>query len=258
MDHEARRSEPTASAAATDGASSGVHRKALLEVHAELEIQLGETGDTAQMVGALESFAHEKGGFVASSTVGGRSAESGAHLVVRVPTADIGGVRALLAGKGSLMRESQTATDVTDSIADVDARVSAARLEEKRLLKLLEEKTGQLSDILAAEKVLAEVRERIERFEAEKRVAEGRVDLATVDVWIRPPQTSGPVIGELVAAGRDGVSAAKVVGLTMVSVALRGGPTTILLGGFGWLLAAIVRGLVKRSKSRLGRLALTT
>lgn len=240
-----------ASAPAVTEASSGVHRKALLEVHAELEIQLGETGDTAQMVGALESFAHEKGGFVASSTVGGKSADSGAHLVLRVPAVDIGGVRALVAGKGSLMRESQTATDVTDSIADVDARVSAARLEEKRLLKLLEEKTGQLADVLAAEKVLGEVRERIERLEAEKRVAEGRVDLATVDVSIRARESSGPVTGELVTAARDGVSAAKVVSLTMVSVALRGGPTTLLLGGVGWLIAALVRTLVKRGKSRL-------
>ncbi|MEO6572698.1 MAG: DUF4349 domain-containing protein [Polyangiaceae bacterium] len=251
MDHEARRSEPSAAAPTAGAASSGVHRKALLEIHAELEIQLGETGDTTQMVGALESFAHEKGGFVASSTVGGKSADSGAHLVLRVPAADIGGVRALVAGKGSLMRESQTATDVTDSIADVDARVSAARLEEKRLLTLLEEKTGQLADVLAAEKVLGEVRERIERLEAEKRVAEGHVDLATVDVSIRPRESSGPAIGELVAAGRDGISAAKVVSLTMVSVALRGGPTTLLLGGVGWLIAAIVRILVKRSKSRL-------
>jgi hypothetical protein len=251
MDHEARRSEPAASAPATVGAASSVHRKALLEVRAELEIQLGDTGDAAQMVDALTSFAHEKGGFVASSTIGGKSADAGAHLVVRVPTADIGGVRTLLAGRGSLMRESQTATDVTDAIADVDARVSAARLEEKRLLTLLEEKTGQLADILAAEKVLAEVRERIERYEAEKRVAEGRVDLATVDVWIRPPHASGPVMGELVAAARDGVSAAKVVSLTMVSVALRSTPTMLLLGGVGWLIAAIVRGLVKRSKGRL-------
>src|SRR6185436_4221729 len=99
--------------------------------------------------------------------------------------ADLGAVRAALGAGGTIARESVQTTDVTDALADLDARLRSAREEEKRLLKLLEERTGSLNDVLASERALAGVRERIEQLEAQQRVAQGRVDLATVDVWLR-------------------------------------------------------------------------
>jgi len=246
--------------AARDGASSGASskppattegdpgapraaRRALLEIHAELEVD-ASADEARRIAERLDALARERGGFVASSSFD----ESAAHVVARVPADAIGEVRRILAGAGPIARERETATDVTDAVADLDARARAAHQEEARLLRLLDEKTASLGDVLAAEKALAEVREKIERLDAEQRVAHERVDLATVDVTVRIPTTGGPIVARLADAARDGVVGAREVSLAMVVLALRVAPTSLLLAAAGWILFVAARRMARRGR----------
>ena len=223
------RSAAPAAAAREQAAAAGpaAPRKALLEVRLELAADVTSGEDATRLVRALEARTNGAGGYVESSTLG----EWGSHLVLRVPTAELDSVRGTLASNGPLSREVRTAKDVTDAVLDLDARVKSAKLEETRLLDLLQNKTGNLADVLAVEKALAEVRERIERMETEQRSAHARVDLAVVDVslTLRGALEGAPVGQRLIVAGREGVAAAREAVIVVGTTTLRVAPTGLML-----------------------------
>jgi hypothetical protein len=241
---------PAAPNGAHEAGKNTTARQQLLEIQASFELGLAPDATLQATTAPLIALVEARGGYVEESELGGGSQAQG-RLVLRVPTAALGELRARLAQSGNVLRESQTAKDVTDAIADVDARRSAAAAEEARLRKLLDEKTGSLADVLAVEKALADVRERIERLDAEVRVAKGRVELATVTIVLRPAAVNDAdrTLGERVReAARDGASTARdvVVGLTLLG--LRAAPTLAILSLFPALLLLLAR----RGKRTLG------
>jgi hypothetical protein len=213
-------------------------RKAMLEVHASFDVDVTNANDAASLVQRLTALTNESGGFVASD----ESNANATRLVLRVPASSIDRVREILARGNSIARESHTATDVTEAIADVDARVKSARIEESRIASILTERTGTIADVLAAERALADVRERIERLEAEQRVAQGKVDLATVQIAITTAEaTSDTTFASRASiAVHDGIDSARALVVGTVLFALRAGPVALLLalGFFGLFVCA--------------------
>jgi hypothetical protein len=81
----------------------------------------------------------------------------------------------------------------------------------------MSQKAGSIGDLLAAEKELARVRETVERYEAQKRTLDGRVDLATIHVSLatRPVpawQTPKTSIARAASEGLRGAVALAVYG----------------------------------------------
>lgn len=114
-------------------------------------------------------------------------------------------------GVGTL-HEQTRAVDVTEALADVDARLH--------------------DDVLAVERSLGDVRARIEQLEAEARNAHGRVDLATVDVELTVSRDALPATlpAQARVALRDGVVGARTMVSLLLLFALRAGPSLALLG----------------------------
>ena len=75
---------------------------------------------------------------------------------------------------------------------DVQARVANARRLEARLIDLLANRTGKLSDALSVERELARVREEIERYEGRMRYLRTRSAISTMTVTVHEP---APVLG---------------------------------------------------------------
>ena len=80
---------------------------------------------------------------------------------------------------------------MTEQVVDVEARLSNARNTEKRLVDLLQKRTGDLADVLAAEREIARVREEIERFDAQRKNLERRVTYATLNLEVTEEHTRG-------------------------------------------------------------------
>jgi hypothetical protein len=229
-----------------------VGRKALLEIHASIDVDVEKPERAKAMVVELDDFARTNGGYTAEARFGTDSGLT--RLVLRVKPADLPALRKVLAGDGQIARDTETATDVTEAIADIDARLRSARIEEARILKLLEERWGTIADVLAAERALADVRQRIERLEAEQRVAQGRVDLATVDVSLRHPAAGNadePVGTRLAEAAKDGVWGAKAVLVGLTTASLRAGPTLLLLASIAILTLLGVRRALRLARRRV-------
>ena len=235
--------QPAPASAKLDGAPQ---RRQLLEIKAELEVDLTKAEAMGSTLERLERTARDKGGFVANLAVG---QDGVARMTLRVPAADLPAVRGVLQDAGKVTREQQTATDVTEAIADLDARLRVARAEETRILKLLEERTGSMADVLTAEKSLADVRERIERLEATQRGAVQRVDLATVEIVVRSPAAvvkEPTLAGKLAQSAGTGVEVAGSVVVALVQAALVAGPTLLMFALMGGAIAALARRLVRK------------
>jgi hypothetical protein len=151
---------------------------------------------------------------------------------------------------GQVVEDTQGSQDVTDQIVDLDARVVSARATEVRLVQLIRERTGKLSDVLEVERELTRVRLDIERLVAEKTNLDRRVSYTTIDVTIteeRKASLDGPLsfATRLRIAAADGVEAAFDTVATMILMILRAGPTLILWAivvATGWLIVRRFRG----------------
>jgi hypothetical protein len=234
---------PAAGAEARPAAGS------LREVRVSLELELRSADGARAALARLGEVARGAGGFVQVASSG--TGEARSHLVLRVPPASLAMVRAACADAGAIARDEETQTDVTDAIGDLDARLRAGQVEESRLLALVAERTGSVGDVLAAERALADVRDRIERLDAESRASHGRVELATVEVWMAHPegaQGEGTIAARLSSAAKDGVRGAGDVALSMATIALRVGPSAAIFA----LLAGGLLALVKRWRGRRG------
>ena len=211
----------------------------MLEVRLDVAMDVGSDDEAAKVVRAASDRTVALGGFVETSAI--HSGQS--SLVLRVPVAELDAVRAVLASNGPLASETKSARDVTDAVMDLDARAKSAKIEEARLLDLLQNKTGNLADVLAVEKALADVRERVERLETEQRAAHGRVELAVlaVSLHVRGALDGAPLGQQMTIAAREGIAAAKTASILLVTTTLRAGPTLLLLAAAAWFGLRIVR-----------------
>jgi hypothetical protein len=103
---------------------------------------------------------------------------------LRVPGNQLDAALADLKRLGRVESESQNGQDVTAQYVDLEARLSNSRKSEQRLLELLQQRTGKLSDVLEVENELSRVREEIERMEGERRLLSKQVQFATVNATV--------------------------------------------------------------------------
>lgn len=103
---------------------------------------------------------------------------------LRIPAADLSSALADLRPLGRVETESQTGEEVSQEHADLVARLKTSRETEDRFRGILQQRTGNVSDVLEVEEAIARVRGDIERMEAEQKALEHRVDFATVDLQL--------------------------------------------------------------------------
>lgn len=103
---------------------------------------------------------------------------------LRVPAAQLDAALTQLKTLGRVESESQNGQDVTAQYVDLEARLSNSRNTEQRLLDLLRQRTGKLSDVLEVETELSRVREEIERMEGERLLLSKQVEFATLTATV--------------------------------------------------------------------------
>ncbi|HMS34109.1 MAG TPA: DUF4349 domain-containing protein [Ignavibacteria bacterium] len=92
------------------------------------------------------------------------------------------------AGKtGKVMSLNINGDDITEEYIDTDARCKTQKALEERLIKLLEEKTAKLADVVEVEEKLADVRAQIESMEGRLRFLKSQSDYSTLTVSIFEP-----------------------------------------------------------------------
>jgi hypothetical protein len=166
----------------------------LLARSARLTLLVGDLDAARAEVDRIVSAA---GGFIGQLRL---SDERGAKRLMsgnlRVPEKTLDGTMEQLRRVGKVRREGRDAEDVTQQSADLNARLANARNSEKRLNDILANRTGDLKDVLEAEREVSRVRGEIEQMEAARRVLDRRITFATVELEMAEEQKAALDIGD--------------------------------------------------------------
>ena len=153
------------------------------------------TGNASLEVHALDSaitrarlLAVRLGGYVGNTNVqGGKDQPRMATLEIKLPAPRFDEAIGGLAPIGKVEAVNVSAQDVSEEYVDVAARVANGRRLEEQLVRLLERRTGRLSDALEVERELARVREQIERYEGRMRWLRSRAAVSTLSLTLHEP-----------------------------------------------------------------------
>jgi len=114
--------------------------------------------------------------------------------VVRVPVDSFDEAIEAVVQLGIPENRQSKAQDVTEEYVDLESRIAGKQQLEKRILKLIDERTGGIEDVIAVEKQLSRVREEIEQAQGRLKYLQNRTALATLTISAReerdyvPPQ----------------------------------------------------------------------
>jgi hypothetical protein len=103
---------------------------------------------------------------------------------LRIPANELGPAVADLKTLGRVENESQSGEEVTQQYTDLVARLKNSRETEQRFRSILQQRTGNVVEVLQVEEGIARVRSDIERMEAEQKALEHRVDFTAVELQL--------------------------------------------------------------------------
>jgi hypothetical protein len=112
------------------------------------------------------------------------NAPRGLQASLRIPASELALAVADLKTLGRVENESQSGEEVTQQHTDLVARLKNSRETEQRFRTILQQRTGNVVEVLQVEEGIARVRGDIERMEAEQKDLEHRVDFAAVELQL--------------------------------------------------------------------------
>ncbi len=126
------------------------------------------------------------GGYVSSSQIRGGGSASDyrtLYMTARIPAEDSEKFVSELGKLGTVVRQSESAEDVTLQYSDTESRIKALEIEQERLNALLE-KADSLETIIALEDRLTEVRYELENYQSRKKVYDDLISYSTIDITL--------------------------------------------------------------------------
>lgn len=218
---------------------------------ARVEVDSLEAG-----VAAVQRMAAAAGGWIAHSSLSlGERQVHTARLEVKVPAERWDELVAGLERIGELRQLTTGTEDVGEQFVDLTAQLANAQRLEERYVQLLETRTGSLEDLLAVERELGRVRERIEMLQGRLRYLNQRVAISTLVVNLEEPTDllalspeSDPIRDAFRDAWRNFVGVI-TGGIALLGVVL---PLALLLGGAVWVWASVRRWRRTRGRAEEG------
>ncbi|SEM07865.1 protein of unknown function [Blastococcus sp. DSM 46786] len=193
--------------------------------------------DPAEGAQQVSELVESVGGRVDERTVQATSGVDGAEgvvadLVVRVPADELTGVLADLEELGDVSSVSVSRSDVTATVVDLDARITALQASVARLLALMDD-AATTEALLEAEQALSQRQQELESLQSRRATLADQVELSTLRVHLEP-------FGVAPAGGPDGFLDGLATGWRSL-VAVAGGAVVVLGVVLPWLvLAALV------------------
>lgn len=230
-----------------------------------------ETTEFDAAIAAIESMIAESGGYIQSSNVSGdtRYNDDGttsvvnryASYTVAVPSEKFEDFLSQSGTIGNVTSLNRSAENITSRYTDTEARIASLKVQEERLLAMMEE-SGDLESLIALEERLSEVTYEIESYQRDLNNWDRRVAYSTVsiDLWevsvytptVPVTRTFGEKLGDAFSDGWKSFTRG-VQGLILVLAELL--PNLVLLAV---IVLAVVFGVRVVRKRRAAKRAKTT
>jgi hypothetical protein len=187
------------------------------------------TKEFAHARSSLEEILERHHGYAAKLRMVGQPASSTLTATLRVPSSEFAAAVNDLKTLGNVEREEQTADEITQRRADLEARLVNAQSTLARLQGILA-KGGKIGNVLEVQRQLSDVSAEIARLEVERVSTEHRVIFAQVLLSLR--EDAKPPAEGLVAEFRNAAMAGLSDALSNVSAivifVISRGPVTLL------------------------------
>ncbi|HWW75533.1 MAG TPA: DUF4349 domain-containing protein [Pyrinomonadaceae bacterium] len=197
-----------------------------------------EVDEPSKALPRLASLAESRGGFVVNTESrqqtggdGGRAYET-ITVQMRVPAAQFDAALAEIRAAGRVTSEKISGKDVTEEYIDLEARLRTQRALEAQLLEIMKQ-AHSVSDAMAVQRGLADVRTEIERVEGRRRFIENQASLSTINVTLTPPSPLVSTTGffrSVAAAFGQGLDIAAAVTLFLIKAVLALLPVVLIIG----------------------------
>ncbi len=179
-----------------------------------------ETTDFDASLAGLDALVKRYGGFVESSSLNGNNYYSqsrgytssrSADYVLRIPSARFNELMTSLSELGNVPYSYTYTENITAQYYDVDARLTACRTQEARLLEMME-KAETVEDLIRIEDRLADLRYQIESLQStlknwDRQVSYSSVNLHLSEVAVYTPTEEPGYLSQLKDAVADGFEA---------------------------------------------------
>lgn len=130
----------------------------------------------------ISQYAESKGGWVVSSNITGGEQTPSGNIVVRVPATNFDEARAYFKGLAEkISHESTQGQDVTEEYTDLQSRLRNLEATENQLLGIME-RSGTITDVLAVQRELTNVRNQIEQIKGRMQYLEKNAEMATITI----------------------------------------------------------------------------
>ena len=132
---------------------------------------------------SIEKLATAHGGYVANLSASSQTGSArDVNVELRIPAKQSLAFVDAARKFGKVVEESRSTEEVTADYVDLQARLKAAKAAEQRLVELLGNRTGKLSDVLEVEREVTRVRSEIESMQGQANVLLHQVAYATIKI----------------------------------------------------------------------------
>jgi hypothetical protein len=171
----------------TDSTASIALRPALIRT-AELTVAVEDVPAEAAAAGAA---ARAAGGAVAGDDRSGSGADAHATVVLKVPPEKMDAMLDQLGRLGHEKSRSSSTQDVTQDVADVDARVASMQASIARVRAILS-RSERIGDVVSVEGELSRRTTELESLQARQRALAGQVNYATITLQLTANRAAAP------------------------------------------------------------------
>lgn len=210
-----------------------------------------ETEHYDDLTAALEAKITALGGYTESRRTGKRGSSRWSNMTLRIPADKLGDFMTHVEENANILSTAEDTRDVTLQYSDTEAKITALRTEQARLLELLAG-AGSLSEILEVEARLSDVTYELERFESQKRSYDNQITYATVQLSLREVETltptQEPTVWQRIASGFTSSLQGVADGFVSALVLLIGGSPYWVLCGAGLALGLFLARKLRRKK----------
>lgn len=188
---EAAKQAANTQAATPPTPTQGLPNAPKLIKKAALTLIVKSTADATKVVSTL---VQEQQGYLIDFQDNRSQVENGQQRVsmqIRLPQERLDSTIAKLSQLGTVKSQSLTAEDVSEQLVDVEARLRNLRKQEDLVLKIME-RSGTVGEIMNVARELSNIRESIERIDAQLKNLKTQVAYATIYLSLEAPVASAP------------------------------------------------------------------
>jgi hypothetical protein len=147
-----------------------------------LEFQVEHVNNSTDLITGIIK---ESGGFISDMRLTSNTHEISNSIKIRIENEKFQGLIESLKNESQFIKKIEiNSNDVTEEFIDIESRLKTKRDVRDRYIKILNTKTGDVKDVIAAEEAIRKITEEIEAKEGRLRFLKDKVKFSTINLRI--------------------------------------------------------------------------